>query len=55
MSEDDQPPEEIWLDSDAIAAHFEQVRSKYRSQAEGVEDVPDPDAWSENELTKGWR
>lgn len=53
MTEDDQPPEEIWLDPEAIAAHFETVREKYEQKAQGVE-VPEGDL-ADNEITRGLR
>lgn len=55
MPEEDQPPEEIWLDSEATAAHFEWVRSKYAARGRGEEAVPDPRDFDQNEMTKGMR
>ena len=53
MREEDQPPEDIWLDPEAISLHFESVREKYDMQAQGVE-VPEGDM-TENTATKGLR
>lgn len=51
LQEADQPPEEIWLDSEAIAAHFESVHAKYRTGSDDdVEAVMD-----QNELTRDLR
>lgn len=55
MREEDQPPQEIWLDPEAIEAHFQYVHEKYANSSSGDESVPDPSAWSDNELTKGLR
>jgi hypothetical protein len=55
MREEDAPPEHIWLDNEAIEAHFDWVREKYRSKAAGVETVPDPGSYDQNEMTKGLR
>lgn len=57
LSEEDQPPEEIWLNGELINAHFEVVAERYKTQAAGAgssEAVPDPEM-TENELTKGLR
>jgi hypothetical protein len=54
MSSDDQPPESIWLDNEALDAHFEAVKARYRSPrtaGEEMESVP----LEQNELTKGLR
>lgn len=55
MREEDQPPEHIWLNPEALESHFEWVKEKYRSKSEGVETVPDPGGWDQNEMTKGLR
>lgn len=53
MSDEDQPPERIWLDDEALADHFERVRERYRSgSSSDREEVPDLE---QNELTKGLR
>lgn len=53
MSSDDQPPESIWLNNEALDAHFEAVKEKYRNPhgADEQEQVP----LEQNELTKGLR
>lgn len=53
MSSDDQPPEAIWLDNEALDAHFTAVKAKYQVSRSGeeVEQVP----LEQNELTKGLR
>jgi hypothetical protein len=51
IPEDDRPPEEIWLDEEALAEHFDMVKSRHRERARGrdaVEIVP----LEQNELTK---
>lgn len=55
MREEDQPPQHIWLDNEALNAHFDWVRDKYKSKSDGVESVPDPGVLDQNELTKGLR
>lgn len=55
MKEEDQPPEQIWLDPEAIQAHFEGVKEKYDTQAAGQEAVADPGDLAENEAVKGLR
>lgn len=49
MLEEDQPPERIWLDPEALEAHFDEVRRKRKSKSSGTEKVPD---LQQNELTK---
>jgi frataxin-like iron-binding protein CyaY len=54
MTEDEQPPEAIWLDSEALDAHFTQIRAKWKHTAgtgEELETVP----LDQNELTRGLR
>jgi hypothetical protein len=57
MPSDDQPPEAIWLDDDAIAAHFERLRDKYASGSGGPgwEPVPAGTDETENALAKAIR
>ncbi len=45
------PPEQIWLDSEALNEHFERVRARHKkgSDSEPIEDVP----LMQNELTRG--
>lgn len=54
MLEEDQPPREIWLDDDALEAHFVGVKARreQRSGGRGTEQVPE---MRQNELTKGLR
>lgn len=50
LSEEDQPPEEIWLDSEALTGHFESVKTRHSAGSEGTEDVP---MWeNEDEVTQ---
>lgn len=55
MRREDQPPDHIWLDSEALAMHFERLDAKYSSdsQGAGVEDIPAD--LEQNELTRGLR
>lgn len=53
MRKEDQPPERIWLNDEAIAAHFERIHEKY-STGSGTEMVEVADL-DQNELTKGLR
>lgn len=50
MPEKDQPPEEIWLNPEALQEHFEQVKASYSSGNSDREEVPDLE---QNELTRG--
>lgn len=55
MKEEDQPPETIWLNPEAIQGHFESVKEKYAAQSAGTEVVDDPGDYTENEAVKGLR
>jgi hypothetical protein len=58
MSEDDQPPEHIWMDDEALIEHFDGVREKYRSKSSGDaswESVPAGDDVIDNEFMKDLR
>jgi hypothetical protein len=57
MPTDDQPPEEIWLDDEAISDHFDRLREKYASgNSEGWQSVPASDeSTTENALVKKMR
>lgn len=56
MKEEDQPPEHIWLNAEALNQHFDDVMERYRSpNTSGSEPVPDPADFQQNELTKGLR
>jgi hypothetical protein len=54
LSEEDRPPEEIWLDAELVNAHFEVVSERYKNESAGMETVPEAEM-TENELTKGLR
>lgn len=49
MPEKDQPPEEIWLNPEALEDHFERVKASYGSD---TEEVPEGEL-QQNELTAG--
>lgn len=51
MPEKDQPPEEIWLNAEALEDHFKRVKASYGSD-DDVEDVPGGEL-DQNELTAG--
>lgn len=55
MKEEDQPPEAIWLDPEAIQGHFEKVKEKYEAQSAGNEVVSESGDYAENEAVKGLR
>jgi hypothetical protein len=46
----DRPREEIWLDDEAISAHFEMLAEQREAQSRGEELIPDEDM-AQNELT----
>lgn len=50
MPDKDRPPEEIWLNPEALNAHFEAVKARYASGDD--EEVPGGEL-AQNELTKG--
>jgi hypothetical protein len=56
MTDDMRPPQEIWLDDEAIADHFDSVKARLSSgsgnagSSEDWEEVP-----VQNELTRGLR
>lgn len=52
MSEQDRPPESIWLDPEAQQEHFERVMDRYRQPGTGGESVPDLD---DNDMTTAFR
>lgn len=53
MREEDQPPEKIWLDDDALNEHFTAVKERYSSGSamESIDDEP----MEQNLLTKKLR
>ena len=52
---EDAPPEEIWLDDDALEAHFDGLRTRHESTASGeaIEQAPMDDNYND-EIAK-WR
>lgn len=50
LPKEDRPPEPIWLDDEAISAHFEMLAEKREAQGRGETLVPDEDM-AQNELT----
>jgi hypothetical protein len=50
LTEDDRPPESIWLDDEAVSAHFDGVEQKRNSSIKGSEPVPAA-GMDQNELT----
>lgn len=55
MQEEDQPPEEIWLDQEAIEAHWETVKARWRAKAGGEEPLEERSPMMDNELAREWR
>jgi hypothetical protein len=53
LPDEDRPAEEIWLDDEALAAHWDAVNERHRSSS-GVEAVPQADM-QQNELTADFR
>lgn len=51
MSDEDRPPTGIWLEDEALEAHFDEVRRRYRGGTGTSESVP----LEQNELTRGLR
>ena len=47
------PPSEIWLDEEALTAHFEAVKDRLKSGSGGDDSESIPT--EQNELTKGLR
>lgn len=55
-SEDDRPPEAIWLNSKALSDHWDKVRNRYAAKANGMEPIEDgSDDVMQNPVTAGWR
>lgn len=50
LSDDMRPPEDIWLDDEALNLHFENVKASMRSGSP-MEDIPS----EQNELTRDIR
>jgi hypothetical protein len=56
MTDEYRPPEEIWLDDEALADHFESVKDRMKNPSSGGgdwEDIPGPG--EQNEFTAGLR
>lgn len=53
LADKDQPPEEIWLDQDALNEHFERVKARYGG--DGADDDADVIPLKQNELTRDLR
>lgn len=53
LQDEDRPPEDIWLDSDALDEWFGAVKQRWNNKhgGEDIEEVP----LDENELAKEWR
>lgn len=54
LSDDERPPEWIWLDDEAVSEHFELLAARRKSSSSNFEEVPDADLTS-NELTANLR
>lgn len=53
VPEDEQPPEEMWGNDEALIAWFEEIkRQRANPDSRGMEPIPD---MQENELTKQFR
>lgn len=52
MTEDDRPPERLWLDDEGLSDHFKKVREKYSNGSSNTEQVPDLE---QNEITRELR
>ena len=56
LREEDQPAEELWLDSDALAMHFDAVKERWKSGSSGEEwETIDGGGMQENDLAKDIR
>lgn len=55
LQEEDVPPEEIWLDDEALNAHFDDVRERWKSKGSGGQTEAVADVDEQNELTRGLR
>jgi hypothetical protein len=53
LPDEDQPPEEFYLNDDALVEHFEMVRARYKKKyGNDEEEVPDLE---QNDLTRALR
>ncbi len=56
LTEDERPPERIWLDDEALASHWEHVdQRRKRPSGSGSEAVPQVANLEQNELTAGFK
>lgn len=39
MSDEDRPPEAIWLQGEMLSNHFDQVKARYKAKASGMEPI----------------
>lgn len=54
MREEDQPPEHIWLDDEAVTEHFARVKERWASGSSGMEPIEEVPL-EQNETTRGLR
>ncbi len=52
LTDELRPDEAIWLDDEALAAHFEAAKQRAEDKAGGYEQVPDME---QSDLTRGLR
>lgn len=52
LPEKDQPPRYIWLDDEALEAHFNEVKAKWESGGGGNQNDDEPELL-QNEATRG--
>lgn len=56
LPDDERPPERIWLDDEALSAHWERVEAARKHKYGGTEAVPAAEGQLEqNELTAGFK
>lgn len=59
VPDDEQPPERIWLDDEALVSHWERVEearaARYGGKSSGTEPVPQAAPMQQNELTAGFK
>lgn len=53
LTDEQRPPEEIWLDDEALSDHFESVKNAMKSGSSGGSDMEPID--QQNEITRGLR
>jgi len=54
LPKDEQPPDEIWLNDEEIAAHFERIDEARDARVQGMEPI-DETPLVQNELTRTLR